>query len=191
MARLRIIVIPPVLPAASDAVTRRSATPYRSERGIDLGLTATRVVRVNSADAAPDHGLSLVRSAGISGDREKTSNWETPMIYEVRNYHFQPELLEAYKGWARNSAIPYLSRRMDVVGFWVNTTDKPEINGEPMDKLGPANVTWVIRWRDLDHRNTDWPAALTGAEWEDVLSRVPGGLGSYLRTEAKFAEALI
>ena len=113
------------------------------------------------------------------------------MIYEVRNYHFQPELLAAYRDWARETAVPYLTSKMDVVGFWVNTPDPCEVVGEPQDKLGPANVTWVIRWRDLAHRNTDWPAALSGAEWERVLATVPGGMASYLRLESKFAEALV
>jgi len=113
------------------------------------------------------------------------------MIYEVRGYHFRPDLIEEYKVWAKTQAIPYLGSKMEVVGFWVNTADSPEIAGEPMDKLGPANVTWVIRWRDQAHRNTDWPAALQGAAWEAVLSKVPGGLSSYLRTESKFAESLL
>ncbi len=113
------------------------------------------------------------------------------MLYEVRSYHFRPDLLEAYKAWAKAEAIPYLGSRIEVLGFWVNTTDAPEINGEPMDKLGPANVTWIIKWTDLEHRNKDLPAALTSPEWVDLFSRVPGGMASYLRTEAKFTEALL
>ncbi len=113
------------------------------------------------------------------------------MLYEVRSYHFRPDLLEAYKAWAKAEAIPYLGSRIEVLGFWVNTTDAPEINGEPMDKLGPANVTWIIKWRDLEHRNNDLPAALSSPEWVDLFSRVPGGMASYLRTEAKFTEALL
>jgi len=113
------------------------------------------------------------------------------MIYEVRNYHFRPDLLDAYKVWAKNDAIPFLGGKMDVVGFWVNTADAPEINGEPLDKLGSANVTWVIRWRDLAQRNVDLPAALGSKEWEAIFAKVPGGRASYLRTEAKFTEALL
>lgn len=112
------------------------------------------------------------------------------MIYEIRNYHFQPALLEAYKAWAKDRAIPYLSRKMEVLGFWANTAEAPEVNGAPLDDLGSANVTWIIRWRDMAHRSQDLNAAPTSPEWTEIFSHVPGGRGSYLRTEAKFAEAL-
>jgi hypothetical protein len=45
---------------------------------------------------------------------------------------------------------------MDVVGFWIITADPPEILGA----LGTANVTWIIRWRDIAHRNEAWAAVL-------------------------------
>ena len=113
------------------------------------------------------------------------------MICEVRNYHFRPDLLEAYKAWAASSAAPYLASKMELLGFWVNTGHPAEITGRPQDDLGPANITWVIRWRDLAHREQDWPAALATPEWADILGRVPGGVESFLRTESKFADALL
>jgi hypothetical protein len=113
------------------------------------------------------------------------------MIYEVRNYHFKPELLADYKAWAKDKAIPYLSGVVDVVGFWVNSDAPPEVGGAPLDALGSANVTWVIRWPDLASRNVGWPKATSGPEWEAVFAQVPGGGASYLRVEAKFAEALV
>ncbi len=113
------------------------------------------------------------------------------MLYEIRNYHFKPELIEEYKAWAKNHAIPYLGSKMDVIGFWVNTADAPEVGGAPQDALGVANVTWIIKWRDLAQRQVDWPAAIKGPQWESVIANVPGGMTSYLRLESKFAEALI
>ncbi len=112
------------------------------------------------------------------------------MLFEIRNYHFNPDLLGAYKEWAKAEAIPHLSQKLEVLGFWVNTNDAPEVNGEPQDKLGSANVTWIIRWRDLAHRNDGMPRVLSSPEWKDLFSRVPGGMASYLRIEAKFAESL-
>jgi hypothetical protein len=112
------------------------------------------------------------------------------MIYEVRNYHFRPDLFEAYKVWAKERALPFLSGKLDLVGFWANTANAPEVIGAPVDELGSANITWVIRWRDLEQRNKELPAALGSAEWEEIFSHVPGGMSSYLRIEAKFAEAL-
>jgi hypothetical protein len=113
------------------------------------------------------------------------------MIYEIRNYHFRPDLFEPYKVWAKTEAMPYLGAQMDVVGFWITTADPPEILGAPTDHLGTANVTWIIRWRDMAHRNEVWAAVLESPEWKDIFSRVPEGLPSYLRLEAKFTESLM
>jgi hypothetical protein len=113
------------------------------------------------------------------------------MLFEIRNYHFNPDLFAPYKEWAKAEAIPYLSQQLDVVGFWFSTNDPPEINGEPQDKLGSANVTWIIRWRDISHRNDVLPRVLSSPEWQDIFSRVPGGAASYRRAEAKFAESLV
>jgi NIPSNAP protein len=112
------------------------------------------------------------------------------MIFEIRNYHFHPARFAAYKEWARGEAIPYLARELDLVGFWANADAAPELRGHPHDELGTANLTWIIRWRDLDQRNEVLPRVFATPEWEDIFSRVPGGLASYLRIEAKFAEAL-
>jgi len=71
------------------------------------------------------------------------------MIYEIRNYHFRPDLIDAYKAWAKAEAIPHLASQLDVLGFWINSKDAHEVNGAPQDHLGTANVTWIIRWRDL------------------------------------------
>jgi hypothetical protein len=113
------------------------------------------------------------------------------MIYEIRNYHFRPDLFEPYKVWAKTEAMPYLGAQMDVVGFWITTADPPEILGAPTDHLGTANVTWIIRWRDIAHRNEAWAAVLESPEWKDIFSRVPEGMPSYLRIEAKFTESLM
>ena len=112
------------------------------------------------------------------------------MLFEIRNYHFDPEHFEEYKAWAKTEAIPYLCHELDVLGFWVNTRDAPVIQGEPHDSLGTANVTWIIRWRDLAHRSDVLPALWSTPEWKDIYSRVPGGRASYLRIEAKFSQSL-
>src|SRR6266511_5190754 len=134
--------------------------------------------------------LALGRSACALDDVTHRNSRRDTMLFEIRNYHFDPDLFKAYKAWATAEAIPYLSQKLDVVGFWFKTNDPPEIGGEPQDKLGSANVTWIIRWRDLIHRNDVLPRLLSGPEWQDIRSRVPGGRASYFRTEAKFAESL-
>jgi hypothetical protein len=113
------------------------------------------------------------------------------MIFEIRNYHFDPALFTEYKEWAKTEAVPYLSERLDVLGFWVGTNDPPEVRGEPLDKLGSANVTWIIRWKDLANRNEVLPQVLTSPQWKGIFSRVPGGGASYIRREARFADSLL
>ena len=113
------------------------------------------------------------------------------MLYEIRQYHFNPALFEAYKKWARTEAVPHLASQIDVVGFWVNTQDAPEVRGEAQDALGSANVTWVVRWRDLAERNAVLPGVLSSPVWQALFTRVPGGIESYRRRESKFAESLL
>ena len=112
------------------------------------------------------------------------------MIFEIRNYHFDPARFEAYKQWGQSEAIPYLERELDLVGFWVSTPDPAEVLGRPHDDLGTANVTWIIRWKDREQRNEVMARVFASKEWEDIFSRVPGGLPSYLRIEWRFADAV-
>jgi hypothetical protein len=59
------------------------------------------------------------------------------------------------------------------------------------DHLGTANVTWITRWPDLAYRNEAWSRLWEIPEWNDIFSRVPEGMASYLRIEAKFADSLM
>ncbi|MEM7099185.1 MAG: hypothetical protein AAF541_13065 [Pseudomonadota bacterium] len=113
------------------------------------------------------------------------------MIFEIRNYHFDPERFDEYKTWAREQALPYLDRELDLVGFWATGSDANEVNGEPMDALGSANITWIIRWPDKAARDAKMAEAFTTDEWTEIFANVPGGLPSYHRMEAKFTESLL
>lgn len=113
------------------------------------------------------------------------------MMYEIRNYHFDPALFEDYKAWAKSKALPYLSNALDLVGFWTNLPEESDIIGEPMDGLGSANITWIIRWEDKATRDSAFEAAFSTPEWQAIFAEVPGGFDSYKRMEAKFTEALI
>jgi hypothetical protein len=86
--------------------------------------------------------------------------WEKD--HDLRNTElpFPADLIDAYKAWAKNEAIPHLASQLDVLGFWINSKDAPEVNGAPQDHLGTANVTWIIRWRDLAQRNEVLPRIL-------------------------------
>ena len=113
------------------------------------------------------------------------------MIYEIRNYHYNPEKFAIYREWALSEAVPFLKENLDVVGFWLDSGDPPEIGGEsPMDlPLGSANVTWIIRWKDMEDRAKGHARVFQSKGWQDIWSRHPDSDG-YLQMEAKFAEAV-
>lgn len=111
------------------------------------------------------------------------------MIFEIRNYHIKPEMLDAYIEWAKVYAIPYLSKNLDAVGFWSMTADTPEIRGEP-DPLGSANIVWMIKWNDLGQRKETLAAVLGNTAWKDISAYLPGGASVYLRAEIKFLESV-
>ena len=60
------------------------------------------------------------------------------MIYEIRNYHYEPSRMIEYKAWAADKALPYIREHFDLLGFWVSTDDPAEVNGKPLDELGSA-----------------------------------------------------
>jgi len=112
------------------------------------------------------------------------------MLIEVRNYHIQPSAFDVYMEWARTIAVPFLKRNYDVIGFWVNSEDKPEIaRGEP-DPLGSSNVTWIVRWESMSQRNETLRGTTASAEWQGIFSKLPGGIKNYLRIESKFTKPL-
>lgn len=114
------------------------------------------------------------------------------MLYEIRNYHFDPERFDAYKRWAAEEALPFLKRELDLVGFWVNNEEPADVIGEPMDAMGSANITWIIRWSDKATRDATMERVFGGdEEWAGIFARVPGGFASYKRMESKFTEALL
>ena len=112
------------------------------------------------------------------------------MLFEIRNYHFDPDLFEDYKAWAKSKALPFLDRELDLVGFWATEGDA-EITGAEMDALGSANITWIIRWPDRTTRDETMATVFTGDEWGAIFEHVPGGISSYKRMEAKFTENLL
>jgi len=111
------------------------------------------------------------------------------MLYEIRNYHFDPDRFDEYKSWAKERALPYLSRELDLIGFWAG--DDAEVSGAEMDALGPANITWIIRWPDRATRDASFETIFATDEWAAIFAHVPGGMDSYKRLEAKFTEDLL
>tara|TARA_A100001037_G_C15138001_1_gene632121 strand:- start:1532 stop:1870 length:339 start_codon:yes stop_codon:yes gene_type:complete len=110
-------------------------------------------------------------------------------MVEIRSYHYNPEKFEAYKNWAINEAVPYLKANLDIVGFWIDNGDSPEISGsQPADQpIGSANITWIIRWDDMESRNSGHKKIFEGSGWGEIWSRHPDAKG-YLQMEARFAD---
>jgi hypothetical protein len=110
-------------------------------------------------------------------------------MVEIRNYHFEPMKVAAYKKWAETLALSYIKSKMEVVGFWIINDMASEYGGSlPKDEtVRPADITWVIRWQDKAQRDKVWEEVRSDPEWQTIVSQVPGGRASYLRTEAKFA----
>lgn len=113
------------------------------------------------------------------------------MIYEIRNYYFDPKRFDEYRQWAKTRAMPCLKANLNVIGFWANTSIPPEILGKPMDELGPANITWIIGWDDISKRDATLDRLFSSPEWREIFKHVPGGLDSYIRRESKFTESLM
>ena len=112
------------------------------------------------------------------------------MMFEIRNYHIRPESLAAYTHWAKTHAIPHLQKKLDVRGFWVETGEPAQITGEPMDRLGSANVTWILGWTDMAQRDATLPTVFGSDEWAPIFAQLPGGLDNYQRMESKFTQSL-
>ena len=111
------------------------------------------------------------------------------MIYEIRNYHYEPSVMAQYRTWAQKHALPHLRENLDLVGFWVNTDAPAQVGGKPLDELGSATVTWIIRWPDLDTRQRRFSEVFTSSAWQAIMKLNPGQ-HYYHRTEANFAEML-
>ena len=110
-------------------------------------------------------------------------------MFEIRNYHFEPSKFDEYKPWAESLAVPFLKSKMEIVGFWVNNEMAPMYGGSHHqdENVSPANITWILRWQDRAQRDKAWDELHTDPEWQEIISQVPGGRESYLRTEVKFA----
>jgi hypothetical protein len=113
------------------------------------------------------------------------------MMFEIRNYHYDPTKFDAYRTWAVDEAIPFLKANLDVVGFWIDNGESAELTGaDPAPhKHGPANVTWIIRWDSMDARAKGHEEIFQGDAWQEIWSHHPDA-GGYLQMEARFAEGV-
>jgi hypothetical protein len=112
-------------------------------------------------------------------------------MYEIRDYHYRPDLIEGYKKWAE-AAVVVLRDKLDVVGFWIDEGDiEPEISGSNTidSPIGSANVTWIIRWASKEARDATMQTAFSGEAWDAVMAKHPDPNG-YLQISSRFMEEI-
>jgi hypothetical protein len=112
-------------------------------------------------------------------------------MYEVRDYHYRPDLIREYRTWAE-AALVVLRAKLDLVGFWIDEgAHPPEIAGSsPVDSpIGAANVTWIIRWKDKAERDATMARAFTGPDWAEVYAKHPDPNG-YLQMSSRFMQEM-
>jgi hypothetical protein len=109
-------------------------------------------------------------------------------LIELRDYHYRPDRLDIYRDWA-TEAGSFLRDRWEVSGFWVDSGEPARISGaDPMElPHGPANVSWMIRWNDLDEREAAWEALWEDDDWNAIWARHPG-FDDYLQLSVRFLE---
>lgn len=110
------------------------------------------------------------------------------MLIEVRDYHYRPDRMAEYRVWAEEAGR-FLRARWDVSGFWLDSGEPGQMMGsDPVESPhGPANVTWVIRWSDMETRQSEWDSLWEDAEWKALWDRHPGFDG-YLQLSVRFLE---
>ncbi|MGE0542165.1 MAG: hypothetical protein AB7R89_18495 [Dehalococcoidia bacterium] len=113
------------------------------------------------------------------------------MIYEIRDYYVEPAALERYAMWVQDHALLYIRRNLDLVGFWIRTDPSAQVTGAPLDDLGAANITWIVRWDDVDTRNRIMNAVFgpEASEWAEISKHHPGRQ-NYRRIQARFMNAV-
>ncbi len=112
-------------------------------------------------------------------------------MFEIRDYHYRPDLFTEYKVWAE-AAVVVLRQKLDVVGFWIDEGKlAPEIAGsEPVESpIGTANVTWILKWDNKEARDATLKTAFSGPEWEAVMAKHPDPNG-YLQMSSRFMDAM-
>ena len=107
-------------------------------------------------------------------------------IFEIRDYHHDPDQWADYKAWAHEAA-QILHDRLDVLGYWLDADIPTRILGSDPFELphGHANVTWIVRWDSMEQRESRWEELWEDDEWKACADRHPGFDG-YLNMSVRF-----
>ena len=99
------------------------------------------------------------------------------MIYELRSYWINPDLMEEYMVWANEKALPLFRREgFRIIGFW-------RVDGEAgtPDPAG-FNVVWMLQWDSREQRDREWQRVRSGPD----LAKIREGIPAYHLREGNF-----
>ena len=110
-------------------------------------------------------------------------------MYEIHDYHFNPEKFEEYKAWVIEEVVPYLRANMDLVSFWVGEVAPSKVGGtSPMSmNLGTPNATWIARWDSMEDCIKSRETVLATEEWKKIWANHPDEDG-YLQYQSRYME---
>ena len=111
-------------------------------------------------------------------------------IYEIRDYTIDSEWFEAYKVWAKDLAAPWLKENLEVIDFWMDEGELPEVSGSNpvVSPNGQPNVTWIIKWDSREIREKEFTKRMSSDEWKEIWSKHPNE-NAYLHLNVRFMTA--
>ncbi len=111
-------------------------------------------------------------------------------IYEIRDYTIESEWFDAYKTWAKELAAPWLKSNLEVIDFWMDEGESPEVSGSNpiVSENGQPNVTWIIKWDSREIREKEFPTIMSSDAWKEIWSKHPNE-NAYLHLNVRFMEA--
>ena len=112
-------------------------------------------------------------------------------LYEIRDYTIESEWFDEYVYWAENHFIPYASKRIDLVDFWVDKGIEAEVSGtNPVVSInGQSNITWVARYSNKNERDDFFGSLKSDDEWAKVWSMHPKP-DSYIHQNARLIKSV-
>jgi len=110
-------------------------------------------------------------------------------MYEINSYHFNAETFDEYKNWVIAEVVPFLGSNFDLVGFWLDNIEAPQLGGTQLMRhpLGSVNSMWIVRWDSMEERNRKYDKVFGSEEWKRIKANLPDPDG-YLQYETRFSE---
>ena len=111
-------------------------------------------------------------------------------IYEIRDYTIEREWFQAYNVWDKNIAAPWLKENLEVIDFWMDGGEPPEISGSNpiVSPNGQPNVTWIIKWASREIREKKFSKTMSSDGWKEIWAKHPNE-SAYLHLNVRFMEA--